>query len=280
MKSPQRKVPNLLKNWGEVAKKIRAHRRVTVFLDFDGTLVAIAPHPDKVRLTPAARKILRRLARHPQATLVVVSGRRRAELLKHIGIPDLHYFGLYGWERNARSSLPTSARAALRRAGATLKPLLIAYPNLWIENKRSSLSAHLLHVPAEMHTRVRREIRASLQPFRKILHVMGNIRDVEILPRSIPGKGVAVSQFLRKPAHKNSLPFYFGDDFSDESGFGAVHRGVSVHVGRPRPTRARYSLRSPVEVATALTKLEANLSGVNRQPITNTPKAKSSVPTR
>src|ERR1700692_3009111 len=76
MKSPQRKVPNLLKNWGEVAKKIRAHRRVTVFLDFDGTLVAIAPHPDKVRLTPAARKILRRLARHPQATVVVVSGRR------------------------------------------------------------------------------------------------------------------------------------------------------------------------------------------------------------
>jgi trehalose 6-phosphate phosphatase len=261
MNAPSRKVPNLLKNWDEVAKKIRAHRRITVFLDFDGTLVAIAPHPDKVRLTPAVRKILRRLARHPQATLVVVSGRRRAELLKHIGIPDLHYFGLYGWERNARSSLPTSARTALRRAGATLKPLLIAYPNLWIENKHSSLSAHLLHVPAALHSRVRREIRASLQLFRKILHVMENIRDVEILPRSIPGKGIAVSQFLRQSAHRNSLPFYFGDDFSDESGFVAVRRGVSVHVGRPRPTRARYSLCSPVEVATALTKLEANLSG-------------------
>jgi trehalose 6-phosphate phosphatase len=260
MKSLARKVPDLLKNWDEVAKKIRRQRSVTVFLDFDGTLVAIAPRPDQVRLVPAAKKILLRLARHPLATLVVVSGRRRAELLEHIGIPGIHYFGLYGWERNAKSLLPTKVRAALHHASVALQPLLVAYPGLWIENKRNSLSVHLLHVPAALHPGVRRDIRAHLNRFQKSLRAMENIRDVEILPRSIPGKGIAVSQFLAQPVHRKSFPLYFGDDFSDESGFAAVKRGASVHVGHARPTRARYHLRAPAEVLKALARLYALLS--------------------
>ncbi|MGA2428553.1 MAG: trehalose-phosphatase [Candidatus Acidiferrum sp.] len=260
MKSPARKVPDLLKNWDDVAKKIQLQRRVTVFLDFDGTLVAIAPRPDQVRLAPVARKILGQLARHPLATLVVVSGRRRAELLEHIGIPGIHYFGLYGWERNAKSALPASVRAALSHARTAIEPLLVAYPGLWIENKHNSLSVHLLHLPAGLHSRVRGEIRVHLKRFQKSLRAVENIRDVEILPRSIPGKGIAVSQFLAQPAHRKSFPFYFGDDFSDESGFAAVKSGASVHVGHPRPTRAQYHLRNPAEVAKALARLYALLS--------------------
>ena len=260
MKPPARKVPSLLKNWDGIAKEIRRHGRVTVFLDFDGTLVDIAPRPEMVRLKPAARKILRRLARHPLVTLVVISGRRRPELLEHIGISGIHYFGLYGWESSAKCSLPASVRTALRRVRAHLQPLLDAYPDVWIENKRSSLSVHLLDVPAALQPRVRRELRARLLPFRRTLHAVGNIRDVEILPRSIPGKGMAVRRFLAQPSHRKSFPFYFGDDFSDESGFAAVRRGASVLVGRPRATLARYSLRSPAEVAAALAKLEETLA--------------------
>jgi trehalose 6-phosphate phosphatase len=265
MKPPARKIPNLLKNWDGIAQKIRRHGRVTVFLDFDGTLVDIAPRPELVRLAPAARKILQRLARHPLATLVVISGRRRPELLKHIGISGIHYFGLYGWESSARSSLPAKVRTALSRARAHLTPLLDAHPSVWIENKRSSLSVHLLDVRAALQPRVRRELRARLLPFRKTLHAVGNIRDVEILPRSIPGKGLAVRRFLGQLSHRKSFPFYLGDDFSDESGFAAVRGGVSVMVGRPRATRARYSLRSPAEVAAALAKLEQTLSAYTRQ---------------
>jgi trehalose 6-phosphate phosphatase len=260
MKPPARKVPHLLENWDDVAKKIHKYGRVTIFLDFDGTLVDIASRPDEVRLTTAARSILRRLAKHRHATVVVVSGRRRAELLQHIGIPGFHYFGLYGWERNAKSSLPPKVRATLVRASVQLKPLLADYPTLWIENKRSSLSVHLLDVPAARQPRVRSELRERLMPFRKTLHAVENIRDIEVLPRSIPGKGIAVSRFLAQRAHKKSYPFYFGDDYSDESGFAAVRRGISVQVGHPRPTQARYNLRNPAEVATALTKLERLLS--------------------
>jgi trehalose 6-phosphate phosphatase len=258
-------VLDLLKNWDDVAAQIRKRGRVTIFLDFDGTLVDIAPRPELVRLKPEARGVLRRLAKHPLATLVVVSGRRRAELLEHIAVPHIHYFGLYGWERDEHSVLPPDAQQALRDVCKTLEPLVKKYPNLWIENKNSSLSVHLLHVPKTRHEALREELLAVLRPFQKKLHAVGNIRDVEILPRSIPGKGLAVREFLRDSADKKSLAFYFGDDYSDESGFVAVGRGASVHVGKPRVTKARYRVRTPGEVAKVLGRIEGVLDGIEKR---------------
>jgi trehalose 6-phosphate phosphatase len=260
MKPPARGVPHLFTQWDRIAARIREHDRVTVFLDFDGTLVDIAPRPNLVRLKSKARSILRRLARHPQATLVVVSGRRRAELLHYIGIRGIHYFGLYGWERSAKCALPPSVRKALRRARTQLARHLRTYPSIWIENKRSTFSVHLLDAPRDLQPRVRRELRALLKPFRRTLRIVENLRDAEVLPRSMPGKGIAVRGFLAQAAFRRSFPIYFGDDLSDESGFVAVRRGLSVLVGKRSPTRARYSVRTPAEVSTALAKLEATLA--------------------
>ncbi|MBV8514127.1 MAG: trehalose-phosphatase [Acidobacteria bacterium] len=237
---------------------------MTIFLDFDGTLVDIAPRPELVHLNAEARDVLRRLAKHPLATLVVVSGRRRVELLEHIGVPDIHYFGLYGWERNENSVLRGDAQEALNAAREKFEPLLKKYPNLWIENKKSSLSVHLLHVPRARHAKLREELLAVLRPFWKKLHAVGNIRDVEILPRSIPGKGIAVKEFLRENGKQKTLAFYFGDDYSDESGFVAVGRGVSVHVGKPRPTKAKYRLKTPAETAKALERIEVVLNEIEK----------------
>jgi trehalose 6-phosphate phosphatase len=260
MKPPAPGVPHLLAQWDRVASRIRTHARVVVFLDFDGTLVDIAPRPDQVRLQPAARGSLQRLARHPRVTLVVISGRRRAELLHYIGIRGIRYFGLYGWERGATSALPSPVRQALRRARTQLERHLRAYPSVWIENKRSTFSVHLLDAPPALQRRVRPELRALLKPFRRTLRIVENLRDAEVLPRSMPGKGIAVRRFLAQLGFRRSFPIYFGDDLSDESGFVAVRRGLSVLVGKRSATRARYSVRTPAEVAAALAKLEATLA--------------------
>jgi trehalose 6-phosphate phosphatase len=263
MTAPVRGVVRLLPNWNRVAKLVRARVReggqVAIFLDFDGTLVDIAPRPELVRLKPAARRILQRLARHRRAHVFLISGRRREELLEHVGIRGIGYFGLYGWEGGKAAALPSRTRAELQRAKAQLDRHVIAYPAAWIENKTSSLSIHLLAVPREQQPRLRRELGDWLRPFRKSLRVIVNLRDVEVLPRSIQGKGAAVRRLLAQAKLRGAFPFYFGDDFSDESGFAAVRRGVSVHVGNSHRTRARYSVRAPAEVAIALVKLEAML---------------------
>jgi trehalose 6-phosphate phosphatase len=255
----ERKARPLVADWDRVAAEIQLSRRVAVFLDFDGTLVNIARLPDQVHLAPATRRVLRRLAGHSRVTLVVISGRRRAELWRHIGLRGIHYFGLYGWERSRHSRLATSALIALRRARMQLSIHLSSIPGLWIEDKRHSLSVHLLSVSPALQLRARRKLRTLLLPFRESLRLIENLRDAEIVPRCISGKGIAVRQFLATPALSRSFPIYFGDDLSDEPAFEAVRKGISVRVGAPRPTRARYSIRGPADVAAVLTGVETAL---------------------
>jgi len=255
----KRMAPSLAADWPRVAAQIQSSCRVAVFLDFDGTLVTIARRPDQVRLAPATRRVLRRLARHPRVTLVVISGRRRVELLRYIGLPGMRYFGLYGWERSGHSPLPRSALIALRSVREQLSTHLSSIPGLWLEDKHFSLSVHFLGVSPPAQRRARRKLRSLLLPFQGTLRVFENLRDAEIVPRYILGKGIAVQRFLAKPARCPVLPFYFGDDFSDEPAFEALGKGISIHVGAARPTRARYSIRGPAAVAAMLTKLEAAL---------------------
>ena len=255
----KRMAPSLAANWARVAAQIHSSCRVAVFLDFDGTLVKIAPRPHQVRVAPETRRVLRRLARHPRVTLVVISGRRRAELLRYIGLRGIRYFGLYGWERGSHSPLPSSALAALRAARAQLSIHLSSIPGLWMEDKHFSLSVHFLAVSPTAQHRARRKLRSLLLPFQETLRVIENLRDAEIVPRCVLGKGIAVQRFLAKPARCQVLPFYFGDDLSDEPAFEAVGNGISIHVGAARPTRARYSIRGPAAVAYILNKLEAAL---------------------
>jgi trehalose 6-phosphate phosphatase len=269
--SAPKPIARLFQNWDHVAEQLRAHSRgvgrVAIFLDFDGTLVDIAPRPELVRMRQAARVILQRLARNPRVSIFIVSGRRREELLQQIRVRGIGYFGLYGWESGISSALPLSARTELQRARRQLEHHLRAYPAAWIEDKASSLSLHLLDVPGEEQPRIRRELHGWVRPFRKSLRAVENLRDIEILPRSILGKGAAVRRILAEQSLRGAFPFYFGDDLSDESGFAAVKRGVSVHVGSGRETRARYSVRTPAEVTAALGKLETMLSEKAPKPI-------------
>ena len=259
MKRLGRMAPPLVTDWDRVAAQIQLSRRVAVFLDFDGTLVNIARLPDQVRLAPSTRRVLRRLARHPRVTLVVISGRRRADLRRHIDIRGIHYFGLYGWERSRHSRLPTSAVIALRRARMQLSIHLSSIPGIWLEDKHLSLSVHLLGVSAALQGRARSKLRFLLLPFQNTLSIIENLRDAEIVPRCISGKGIEVQRFLAAPALCRALPIYFGDDLSDEPAFEAVCKGISVRVGAARPTRALYSIRGPAEVAAVLTRVEAAL---------------------
>jgi len=252
----------LISNWNQIANKIRRHprARIVIFLDFDGTLVDIAPRPELVRLKPAARHILQKLARHPRVRVVLISGRRRAELLHYIGIRGIRYFGLYGRESGSGALLPARSTAVLQGVRRLLEERLQPYPTAWIEDKKSSLSVHLLDVPAGFQTSLRRKLRAWLKPFHKSLRVEANLRDVEILPRSFLGKGAAVRRLLTEPGLRGALPFYFGDDFSDESGFAAVRRGISIHVGQPRKTAALFTVRTPTQVAATLNKIASLLN--------------------
>jgi trehalose 6-phosphate phosphatase len=248
--------PHLFTHWDRIAQRIRRNQRVVMFLDFDGTLVRIAPLPGNVRLEEGTRDVLRKLAAHRNVTLAVISGRQRAELQRYIGVRNIKYMGLYGWESNGNKRVPFPDRVALAGTLVSLLADLPSYPGVWIEPKRNSFSVHLKGANSETQRQIRQEIRKRVKPLRETLRVMGNIRDVEVAPVSIGDKGVAVRKFLDAPAMRGALPIYFGDDFSDEPAFVAARKGISILVGKRRATRAHYCLRGPAEVAAALSRME------------------------
>ena len=259
MTTRRRRIPHLFRHWREIAGRVRAERRAIVFLDFDGTAVDIASRPEHVRMKPSMRRILQRLAANRRVTLAVISGRRREELKRRIGIPRIHYLGLYGWETSKTNRLPASARVALFRAQVLLLKELSAFQGVWIEPKRNSFSVHLLGVKTSVQQRARRAVRRLLRSFGNTLQFLENLRDIEVMPGHLEDKGAAVRKFLAKRASPDGVVFFFGDDLSDEPAFAAVRHGVSVLVGKARKTRARFRLRGPNEVCATLARLEEAL---------------------
>ena len=253
--------PHLFADWESISCRIRSRKRVAMFLDFDGTLVRLAPTPDQVRVEERTRSVLKRLARRHGITLVIISGRRRAELQHYIALPNLTYLGLYGWEGNGRIRLPLSVREALACTILDVAAKFPAKSGVWVEPKGGTFSVHLLGASPETRLRVRELAEKLVRARRGTLKLIANLRDLEVAPALIGDKGAGVRKILRAPSVRGALPIYFGDDLSDEPGFAAARAGISVLVGKRRATQAKFCLRGPAEVTEALSRMEELFDG-------------------
>jgi trehalose 6-phosphate phosphatase len=250
---------HLLKSWKQVSKRIRAAESVWLFLDFDGTLVPFCPTPEGVKLPEAVRRILHQLNRHPRVRVALVSGRRNAELRRHVRVPRLHLMGLYGWENNGEKVLPAKTLKALPHLRSILNSLPEKFPGIWVEEKGVSFAIHFRGAsPAAIRGAKdwAQQLVDYMKPdFRAIL----SHSTCEIAPRQIGGKGVALTEFTKKISGA-FLPIYLGDDLTDEPAFKALRSGITVRVGPNAPTSAQFRLSNPAEVHRFLEQLIEEMS--------------------
>jgi trehalose 6-phosphate phosphatase len=70
-------------------------------------------------------------------------------------------------------------------------------------------------------------------------------------------KGDALAQIMAEPGFAGSVPYFFGDDLTDESAFAAAARfgGAGVLVGPDRPSAARFALSGVSELMAWLRRL-------------------------
>jgi trehalose 6-phosphate phosphatase len=225
--------------------------RWALFLDVDGTLVAIAPTPAAVRVEPALLPLLQRLSRASDGALALVSGRSLSgidTLFRPLLLPAA---GLHGWERRradgtlAPSAEPTTILAPLR---PRLSAFVANRPGLLLEDKGGSLAIHYRlapHYGAVVCQRAREIAAADPQ-----LRLIEGRKVVEFVPRG-SDKGQAIAEFLAEPPFAGRVPIYVGDDTTDEDGFAAVNRldGLSIKVANPEArgrvgSQASYRLPS------------------------------------
>jgi trehalose-phosphatase len=275
-----------------------AGRRIALFLDYDGTLAAIAARPDLALLDPATRKVVSALAE--RCFVAVVSGRDVEDVRAKVGIDDLIYAGSHGFDiegpqdahsgdaqpggnhpgRAGEALLP-----ALDAAKASLSHMLAELPGLLLERKRYSLAVHVRQVPRDRHDRVAQAVEAVLAAHPALALVRGKMV-FELRPAVDWDKGRAMLWLLRflegersegeraGARHPDVVPIYIGDDITDEDAFRALHElegpnqsdggGIGIVVGlQERDSLADYVLARPTSVRDFLSFLLCLLDGAS-----------------
>jgi trehalose-phosphatase len=249
----------------EIVQTRRRGRQLLLLLDYDGTLVPIAPHPAEARPTPELLDILTRLLARPNFTVMVVSGRPLADLVELLPLPGLDLLGSHGgegrvggrpWTRPPLSGSPWEVNLWRRR----LLDCLHGFTGWRLEDKPLGFALHYRQVaPAQQG-----QLLEALAPWRQEVrrsgnyHILTGKKVLEVLPAGV-SKGAALWEILSAPSFSGSFPVYLGDDDTDETVFAVLRQqGLTVKVGAPGPaTAAPYGLESPAQVRQFLARLAA-----------------------
>jgi trehalose 6-phosphate phosphatase len=235
---------------------------LALFLDFDGTLVAIANRPDEVRLDPKTREALARLNELLAGALAIVTGREIAAVDRFLEPLRLSIAGVHGlMRRDAQGKTYASAfdsglPAAIERA---VRPLLAKHPGLLVERKYGALALHYRTHP-ELEQASIEAIESAVGELQAIEIKRGKMV-VEV--KAIGGdKGAAVADFLKEQPFAGRRPVFVGDDVSDEDAFVVVNArdGVSIKIG-PGATKASFRAAGTAEFLEWLRRLPAQLAG-------------------
>jgi trehalose-phosphatase len=235
-------------------------RRPAFFLDFDGTLTAVAPRPELVELPESTKLLLAALAQ--DHLVCIVSGRGLNDLRAKTGLAGLYYAADHGHRvqgpagTNIDFEVGPEDRTDLEAASYELDQRLRSIEGAVVETKGVSLSVHYRMVAQEERPLVRQilaEVAKALPGFR----LSAGKQVYELLPDSGWNKGQAVIWLLRRArlGTKDTCPLCLGDDRTDEDMFEAVRGwGVSLFIGGPSPeTCADYALADHEETAAFLT---------------------------
>ncbi|MDQ2991106.1 MAG: trehalose-phosphatase, partial [Pseudomonadota bacterium] len=210
-----------------------------LFLDFDGTLVALASQPELVEVPLALTSTLAALYRQMNGALALVSGRGLFDLDGFLAPLLLPVAGEHGAQRRTSDGLLVSAPPVnLQQVLQAAEGLLHVHPGLKLERKNLALSLHYRHAP-ELEDLCLQVMREAVERSAGIELMQGKFV-IDLKPAGF-SKGTAIAAFMDEAPFADRMPIFAGDDVTDEAGFEQVQRmgGKAIKVG-PGPTVARY----------------------------------------
>ena len=213
----------------------------SLFLDFDGTLVELAPSPDDVHPVDALSPLLAQVSRRLSGRLAIVSGRAVA-WLRGAGLGDHVLSGTHGSEVlwPGRAVERTGRPPALDAIDTAFCAFAGERPGVVVERKALAAGLHYRKVP--QHEEAAHAL-ATEWGERSGLAVQPGKMMVEL---RLPGgsKGTAVTALMAHEPFRHGRPVFLGDDVTDEDGFEAVAKagGMGVLVGAARDTAATHRL--------------------------------------
>ncbi|MGD7069452.1 trehalose-phosphatase [Acetobacter sp. AAB5] len=208
-------------------------------LDFDGTLVDIAPTPESVVVPNGLLDSLRRLREACGDALAVVSGRPIDQIDHFLGDVPFAVAGEHGVAIRHRPGGPIE-RAALPTLPpewlAQARDLLATLPGTRLEHKEGGFVLHYRAAPEAAET-LRQAASEWVKHSKGTFLLLPAKMAWEIRPAGID-KGYAVSLLMESPPFTGRKPVFVGDDVTDEDAIAAVSRmgGVGLRIPSDFPT--------------------------------------------
>ncbi|HEX6770354.1 MAG TPA: trehalose-phosphatase [Candidatus Binatia bacterium] len=242
---------------GKLWRQVVRAPAIMTFLDFDGTLVEIAPTPADVDFAAPRKRWLEDILSLPCCSVGVVSGRPIDELRRIIGLDEIFYIGCHGLEWAAPDGARYTASPsrvlvdALSSLRAEMREAMAGFAGVVVEDKGISLALHYRLAERDTAWAARKEFVRAVNGYQQQgvkLELLPGKEVIEAKPAGTT-KGDAVSEIWARYA-PTALPIYIGDDVTDESAFSAVgETGLAIVVAEtPRTTAARLFLKNPTEV--------------------------------
>lgn len=221
-----------------------------LFLDFDGTIVEIAATPDEVRVENDLPDLLGQVAKKLRGAVAVVSGRSLAGLVRLLSPFEGALAGVHGLERRTPSGtmIIPPPEPSLDVVRPMIEKFAAITRGVILEDKKRSLALHFRARP-DIACACRQVADEAARLAHGRLAVLTGKMAVELRPQKA-NKGQAILGFLAEPPFQGRRAVFVGDDHTDEDGFETVNRlgGISIHVGAPMSTAARFRLEGVPEV--------------------------------
>ncbi len=222
-----------------------------IALDFDGTLAAISPFPEKVEITPQMKSTLKEIEKI--ANVIIISGRPLSFLKKRLGfLKSAWFFALYGFETpSSLKKIPEREWTELKRCIKTIVKLASEYEGAWVENKAAGFVLHYRRVKNSLQKNILKNALKELNA--KNVKIYEGKKALEVLAPSNPTKA-EVLQKIASRKKRNEMLLFFGDDVADEDGFELLKRfpnSCGIVVGKKR-SKAEYYATNVEEVRKCL----------------------------
>ena len=247
----------LFQHFTSVEAHLKAAGKISVFLDYDGTLVPFAQNPAKAELDEQTRDTLARISRKRLATVTIISGRSVSDIHARIGLEGLTYAGNHGLEicgGGVNFIEPTAAavRQPLEQLSRRLAAVLRDIEGAVVEYKGLTTAIHYRQAAVQEIGKIENAVQAAVARAAKSFRTASSKMAIEVVPRTGWNKGKAVIWINERLGGK-PLSVYLGDDESDEDAFCVLPDGITVRVGSCTATAARYRVADPSAVHKFLT---------------------------
>jgi len=264
-------LPSALDRVDDIADRAR-DKEIAVFLDYDGTLTPIVETPEKAVMSEDMREAVRKLFR--RCTVGIISGRDLKDVKGKVKIDSLVYAGSHGFDISGPEGLKVKNEIWLEflpildEAEEELSRGLGQIKGALVERKRFAIAVHYRLVDSEKVDRVEEVVDKTAASHPELRKAYGK-KIFELQPDIDWHKGKALLTLLNalNLDRNDILPFYIGDDVTDEDAFRALKgRGIGIVVrDEPYETAASYSLKDTEEVREFLLKLIPFCKGGTRE---------------